>query len=520
MGQLRRYWLLGSALVETLLFSGCLLGWNSLSPILLELGVLSSHCHPDGAQAHENGDLEGPLTPPMAETDEGSPLKPLPAVCTLQEQGLNLGFMLGSLFLGVTFLSLQILMGYAQLRTLRQTGGALISVGCLMVGCACTNPHGLSLLLPFALVLLGVGGSCILFTSLMLPLFMGNNEWLYNSLVIGCFTASATVFTLMKVAYNAGVPFVPLLVAYGALSCAMCLNGCICWRLEQNGEGKKNKYSIQLQLTCCETGQKKEENSAWYRESLKYKFETSLRDRERILSRRKKLHFKRPEEPSSPLLRSSLLSPVFVLHLLSDSLLQTWLHFYISSLNLQLSALYSSLFGALQMLGLFSAPLISVLLHRQKDINKGTRTTSKGRLLICFILRIFTASGFGIACLIPSLGVQVVAFILHVVTRSSTFILSVELYNCVFPRSHFGSLFGIHTFCSSLATAFQHPLFLLTTGPLEGNPFWIHATFLMSCSLYISVPLSLWIGQRRRRDISQPIMLQPIGARPSIHTPI
>eukprot|EP00079_Xenopus_tropicalis_P032150 XP_017945921.1 PREDICTED: large neutral amino acids transporter small subunit 4-like isoform X1 [Xenopus tropicalis] len=242
--------------------------------------------------------------------------------------------------------------------------------------------------------------------SFQLPLYIGNNEWLYSSMVMGCFTASATVFTLMKVAYNAGVPFVPLLVGYGALSCAMFLNGFFCWGLEQNGEEKKSKYSIQLQLTCCGTGQKAAEKSAWDRESLKYKFETSLRDRERILSRRKKLHFKRPEEPSSPLLRSSLLSPVFVLHLLSDSLLQTWLHFYISSLNLWLqSALYSSLFGALQMVGLFSAPLISILLHRQKETNKGA--TSKGRLLIGFILQILTAAGFGTACLIQSLGVQV-----------------------------------------------------------------------------------------------------------------
>uniref|UniRef100_A0A6I8SCA2 Large neutral amino acids transporter small subunit 4-like n=1 Tax=Xenopus tropicalis TaxID=8364 RepID=A0A6I8SCA2_XENTR len=508
MGGLGKHWLLGSALAETLLFSGCLLGWNSLSPILLEHGVLFSDCDP-GA----------PLTAPVADTDNGSSQKPLPAVCTLQEQGLNLGFVLGSLFLGATLLPLQILLGYTQLRTVRQTGGALVSVGCLMVGCACTNPHGLSLLLPWALVLLGVGGSCILFTSLMLPLYIGNNEWLYSSMVMGCFTASATVFTLMKVAYNAGVPFVPLLVGYGALSCAMFLNGFFCWGLEQNGEEKKSKYSIQLQLTCCGTGQKAAEKSAWDRESLKYKFETSLRDRERILSRRKKLHFKRPEEPSSPLLRSSLLSPVFVLHLLSDSLLQTWLHFYISSLNLWLqSALYSSLFGALQMVGLFSAPLISILLHRQKETNKGA--TSKGRLLIGFILQILTAAGFGTACLIQSLGVQVVGFVLHVVTRSSTFILSSALYSCVFPRSHFGALLGIHTCCSALVTVFQHPLFLLLTGPLEGNPFWIHATFLGFCSLSLSVPLSVWIGQRRRRHVSQPIMLQRIRARPSIHTPI
>uniref|UniRef100_A0A8C5PYG6 Uncharacterized protein n=1 Tax=Leptobrachium leishanense TaxID=445787 RepID=A0A8C5PYG6_9ANUR len=326
-----RFWLLGSALVETLLFSGCLLGWNSLSPILTEEGVLATGCQ---------------TGPPSLSPTTSSSLGIHQTFCTSQEHGLHLGFSVGSAFLGCTFLPLQLLLGYAQMRSLRQIGGALVSVALLMLAYSCTNPRSLSLFLPFAVVGLGVGGSCVLFTSLMLPVFLQNARPLYTSLVIACFTASATVFTLIKVIYSFGVPIVPLILGYGALSCLMFVNSFFHWTKPKQGSNHsgdgKELYGISLRLHCYDVLKKKkpeeEEEEDWCQRSLKHKFQESLRDKERILSRSKKLDFRKPEVNASagPPLQRSLLSATFLLHLACDSLLLTWLHFYISSLNLHL----------------------------------------------------------------------------------------------------------------------------------------------------------------------------------------
>ncbi|KAM4697685.1 large neutral amino acids transporter small subunit 4-like [Rhinophrynus dorsalis] len=414
MGKLWRYWLLGSALVETLLFSGCLLGWNSLSPILTEQRVLSKHC--------QSG-LTSPVTVDRAHTGPHSGLPP--PICITQERHLNLGFTLGSLLLGASFLPLQLLMGYAYLRTVRQAGGALVSASCLMLAYSCTNPNSLSSFLPCALISLGVGGSCILFTSLMIPLFLADVGYLYSSLVLGCFSASAAMFTLIKVTYISGVPFVPLILGFGALSCGTFLNSFFCWNLDENRKWEKERY----------------------RDSV-----------------------------------------------------------------------YSSLFGALQMVGLFTAPLISMLLRNRqphKTVRKRWRSHSPcsiRRLCVGLILRILAVSGFGISCLIPSLEVQVLAFVLHVSIRSATFIFSSMLYGCVFPDSHFGALFGIHTLISFLPTLSQHPLFLLLTSILQGDPFWIHSMFFALSALLIPVPLALWIS-KGRKPLCRPIVLRQLSQR-------
>ncbi|CAH2308148.1 Hypothetical predicted protein [Pelobates cultripes] len=220
-----------------------------------------------------------------------------------------------------------------------------------------------------------------------------------------------------------------------------------------------------------------------------------------------------PAPGTGPPLQHSLLSAPFILHMISDCLLLSWLHFYISSLNLHLQSItenhktadfYSSLFGALQMLGLFTAPLISWLLQTARNSQTGSETSrtrcksqsSIERLVVVYTLRILAVIGFGVSCLVPSLGLQVLGFVLHVLVRSSMFLVTFSLFNTWFPERHYGALLGIYIFLSSLLTLSQHPLFLLLTGPLNRDPYWIHSAFFASSLSAISVPLTLCIKKR------------------------
>ncbi|XP_077303554.1 large neutral amino acids transporter small subunit 4-like isoform X2 [Lithobates pipiens] len=542
MGGIMRLWVLGSALVETLLFSGCLLGWNSLSPILVELGVLARNCYSDSGLPAETDNYSAPVYESNYTAEVSSspvridpgPGQPAPQdFCISQEQNLNLAFSLGSFFLWGSFLPLQLLLGYVQIRSLRQIGGALIAVSCLMLAYCCTNPPSLSMFLPFALVSQGVGGSCVAFSSLMLPHFLPDVGAVYPSLVIASFAASATVLTIVKVLYNCGVPFVPIVLGYGAISSIMFLNSFFCWKLEENNSDEGNMYRVRLRLNCYEMLRKKEEQEEeWCQKSLKSKFHASLRDRDRLLSRKRTLSFKRPEGSATPSLQESLMTLTFILHVFSDSVLLTWIYFYISSLNLQLGRvtdlhrqadIYSSLFGALQMLGLFAAPLICILLHNhhlRKRPGKHPEGENRAsyrivcsvkRLCVVYSLRTLVVCGFGVVCLVSSLELQILSFIFHIIVRASMFMVSTSLYHVMFHKDHFGSLLGIHMVITSLFTLLQHPLFLLLTGPLESDPFWIHVAFLALSLGSFAVPVHLAIRKRQKKHhlLARPVYYHP-----------
>ncbi|XP_040295514.1 large neutral amino acids transporter small subunit 4-like [Bufo bufo] len=537
MGRIMRRWILSSALVETLLFSGCLLGWNSLSPILIDVGVLSQDCHSDLERSEERSNDTGraEAVSSMAELILGSRSNKPQDPCTSQEQSLTLGFTVGTFFIWGAFLPLQLLLGYVHIRSLRQIGGALVSVSCLMLVYCLVKPQTLSLFLPFALIAQGLGGSCVLFSSLMLPHILEDVGPLFPSLVIASFSASATIFTIIKVIYFSGIPIVPIILGYGTMSCAMVLNSTLCWCLSPPREKEDTMYSVSLRLNCYEAmNKKKPQEDEWCQKSLKHKFQNSLKDRERILSFRRTLSFKRPDAPAQSPLLESLVSPTFLLHLLSDSTLLTWIYFYVSSVNSHLqsqeegrwsqSDVYSSVFGALQMLGLFAAPVISILLHNHR-LRKRPRKTgqtaarnsykqacSMKRLSAIYALRSLLVIGFGISCLIPSLQLQVVSFILHVAIRASMFLVSSTLYLSVFPGQHFGALLGINTFISSILSLVQYPIFLLLMGPLRGDPFWIHGTFLALSLAAVALPIHRMVtyNQRHRRPLSRPIHLHKV----------
>ncbi|KAG8534627.1 hypothetical protein GDO81_018974, partial [Engystomops pustulosus] len=118
----------------------------------------------------------------------------------------------------------------------------------------------------------------------------------FSALVIASFSASAAIFTIIKVIYYSGAPIVAIILGYGSLSCAMFLNSTLCWSLNLKGKEEDTMYSVSLRLNCYEAMKKQQPREAeWCQKSLKLRFQESLRDRERILSLRRTMSFKRPD---------------------------------------------------------------------------------------------------------------------------------------------------------------------------------------------------------------------------------
>ncbi|XP_069508201.1 large neutral amino acids transporter small subunit 4-like [Ambystoma mexicanum] len=543
----RRWWVISTALTETFLFSGVLLGWNALLPMLTSEGIYSHLCDTRAFHSPLAQTTIPPKDPPSQDMmEEGWVARP---ACIKQENMLNLAFTLGAFFLGFTLLPLQIVLDSTHLRHIRQIGSASFSVSCLLLAYVSSSPDSLSFFLMFAMVTNGIGGACIMFSTLTLPTLLGTLGVLYTALVLGSFSASATVFTLLRVLYSAGIPFIHIILVYGGLSCLMFVNCFFSWSIPPCFAGTEGSYSIPLKLKCCDKAPQKPSYQELNQTALNQYFLESLGAKERLTrgSQRRILSFRKPGVPKgmSPL-SGSLCSPVFILHLFTSSIVHVWVHFYIGALNQQLRHvtseysrdLYSSLFGALQVLALLSTPLTSILLgSRQQKVSnqKGDagnalsglkslrrQISSVRNLIVVFALGNILLCLFGVVCLIPSQGLQIVGFILHTLVRSSMFVSCTVLYAALYPPNHFGGLMGFHTMFSMLTTLGQHPLFLALTSYLQGDPFWINAGFLILSLLGFTVPFYLHglrrtLEEQEKRSLPQSVSVHLGQGATTVH---
>uniref|UniRef100_V9L627 Large neutral amino acids transporter small subunit 3-like protein n=1 Tax=Callorhinchus milii TaxID=7868 RepID=V9L627_CALMI len=146
---------------------------------------------------------------------------------------------------------------------------------------------------------------------------------------------------------------------------------------------------------------------------------------------------------------------------------------------------YSSIFGVLQLLCLFTSPLIGYIMDwklkttfnsdnpRNLTIQKTTNSVR------AFVLTNFLLVGFGLTCLVNNLPLQYLTFTLHTVVRGFIHSACGGIYASVYPMNHFGSLIGLQSLISAMFALSQQLLFMLMVGPLQGNPLWINVGLLI-----------------------------------------
>ncbi|KPP73627.1 large neutral amino acids transporter small subunit 3-like [Scleropages formosus] len=474
----RRWWMAATAVVENLLFSAVLLGWASLLIMLKSEGFYSHLC--SGEQVHANGSSNY-----EHKADEW-------LSCVEQEEMLNLGFTIGSFLLSAATLPLGILMDKYGPRPLRLVGSTCFAVSCAIVAITAYNPTALSPLIFLALSLNGFGGICLTFTSLTLPNMFGSLSSTIMSFMIGSYASSAVTFLGVKLIYDAGVSFRVIMWVWSGLACLVFLNCFLNWPAEP---------------------------------------------------------FLTPDD-----LRS-VCSPIFMWSLITMGITQLRLIFYMGAMNKMLEFqvthgncespgpvhlakgqteylrmdFYASIFGALQLLCLFTCPLIGYIMDwkmkecesdervcKEQDRSEGEGEHDLGGLkkqgqgcpenispFTCFLfprrspkksakiqklsntIRAFSFTNlllfvFGITCMINNLPVQIISFILHTVVRGFIHSCCGGLYAAVYPPNHFGTLTGLQSTISAIFALLQQPLFMLMLGPLRGDPHWINLLLLIS----------------------------------------
>ncbi|KAM6953691.1 solute carrier family 43 member 1a [Aplochiton taeniatus] len=501
----RRWWMAVTAVLENLLCSAVLLGWGSLLIMLKREGFYSHLCNENDSIVLHGGNVSA---------EEAEAAEELLS-CVDQEEMLNLGFTIGSFLLSAATLPLGILMDKYGPRPLRLVGSACFGVSCVMMSVSTYNTGALSALIFVALSFNGFGGICLTFTSLTLPNMFGSLSSTIMSLMIGSYASSAVTFPGVKLIYDAGVSFQVIMWSWAGLATFVFVNCFLNWPVEGFPTPDEVDYrSVDVSIR---------------RKGVKERL--SLERNGDLNHDTEKLQEKQSAVP----FRQSVFSPIFLWSLVTMGMSQLRIIFYMGAMNKMLEFLvlhgeahptdemvldaenkvsfYSSIFGTLQLLCLLTCPLIGYIMDwkmTECDVVKpgpenkhpnGPRRDRKIQKLTnamrAFVLTNVLLLLFGLFCLIDSLPLQILTFVLHTMVRGFIHSCCGGLYAAVYPSNHFGTLTGLQSMISAVFALLQQPLFIAMLGPLKGDPYYINLGLILFSLAGFLLPGYLFYHRRQ-----------------------
>ncbi|XP_059874902.1 large neutral amino acids transporter small subunit 3 isoform X2 [Delphinus delphis] len=519
----RRWWMACTAVLENLFFSAVLLGWSSLLIMLKNEGFYSSMC--------------SAVNTTNTSQEEQHPW----LSCNQQEEMLNLGFTIGSFVLSATTLPLGILMDRFGPRPMRLIGSACFAASCTLMALASWDTKVLSPLIFLALSLNGFGGICLTFSSLTLPNMFGNLRSTFMALMIGSYASSAITYPGIKLIYDAGVSFMTIMFTWSSLACLIFLNCAFNWPSEAFPSPEEVNYKEKIKLRGLAldhkvTGDRFYTYVTTVGQRLSQKAPSLEEGADIFISSQDVRDISEKSAEKSVPLRKSLCSPIFLWSLLTMGMTQLRIIFYMAAMNKMLEYIvtggqehetddlkqrvtetvefYSSVFGAMQLSCLLTCPLIGYIMDwRIKDCvdtptaRDGVATKSVrpryrkiqklSNAINAFTLTNLLLVGFGITCLIDSLHLQFLTFVLHTMVRGFYHSACGGLYAAVYPSNHFGTLTGLQSLISAVFALLQQPLFMAMVGPLKGEPFWVNLGLLLFSLLGFLLPCYLFYYRTR-----------------------
>ncbi|XP_069609082.1 large neutral amino acids transporter small subunit 3 [Ranitomeya imitator] len=513
----RRWWIACSAVLENLFFSAVLFGWGSLLIMLQQEGFYSHLCTESNSSSNSSA-LSGNRSLP----DNINNTLPKPwLTCTAQEEMLNLGFTIGSFLLSAATLPLGILMDRYGPRPLRLVGSFCFALSCALMALAGYDPLVLAPVIFLALSLNGFGGICLTFTSLTLPNMFGSLRSTMMSLMIGSYASSAITFPVLKLIYEAGVSFVGIMLGWSSLACLIFLNCLINWPKESIPSPEESAFTKKVTLRTLALDHKVTGDQFYTHVTTVGQRLSRKGDPEEQHLSNEDLSKPAKNSGSSTTFLQNARSPIFLFSVITMMMTQLRIIFFMASMNRMIEYLvlgtqdnvaenlkleaentvgfYSSVFGALQLLCLFTCPFIGFVMDwKMKETDEESKTVQKlTNATRAFVFTNIILIIFGVTCLINNLPLQIFTFILHTMVRGFIHSACGGLYAAVFPSGYFGTLTGLQSLLSAVFALLQEPLYRAMLGPLHGNGYWVNVGLLIFSFAGFVLPGYLLIYRRR-----------------------
>ncbi|WAQ97524.1 S43A3-like protein [Mya arenaria] len=212
-----------------------------------------------------------------------------------------------------------------------------------------------------------------------------------------------------------------------------------------------------------------------------------------------------PPRATRPSLRSCMLKPMFVSHVLWLSILQVRFYYFVGSINQYLNRLFdedkdevskfTNMCFTIMMGGLITSPMAGIVYDLVKKLCKDGKSQPYREVLpaaLPLAVGSLLAVLLSVLVLIPSTGLLYLIFVVMTLFRSFLYSMAAAFLSAVFPSEYFGMLYGVMIVCGGVVGFLQFAFFkwseMYAEGPLHANIFQ-----LVLVTISFIHPLFLWI---------------------------
>lgn len=482
-----RWLILITGALETVIFTGNIFGWAALNYMLKQQGVYRHLCPLSNHSSDNNSTV-------ITET-----------VCPERDKMLNLAFTVGSFCTGFTAFIWGFLLDSWGLRTVRLLINALVTSGTIML--SVTGPDTSYLIFP-GLTLMCLAGVPLRIANMQIANLFPRQRSTVISLYSGGFSASASVFALIKYLFDAGLSWEWTwftLIACSAAMLPITLFLLPSDKISDENKGRMFSGVAEISVISPVTFGKFSHlpNSPMY--------ERKNPTEEKYAVSGPELSLPSAEKKQIPL-RKTLLSFSFLAHQYWFSWVLLYTVIYIGTLPLwidrvtsdsETASRFTEIYGLIQITGLILAPLGGLIMDffvnraaREEDPMQKRLKIAQSAFIPMLLTTLIEAAChvcrfyFNSMAIYASIG-------LITLLRSSFVGVGTAYLRTRFPPDHFNRLLGIMSTVAAFYTLLQFPFFVWEAKS-QTDSLYVNATYLVFLTLALVHPLLLLVGPLQR----------------------